>query len=173
MAKVVGGLFSVEASGKFANAIIFDRRGYVRTYKRPTNPQTAAQGDVRQVLLATQRAIPVTGSITRTHVKTLAPVEYRWNAFLVQQVIGKGKVPWNVSLAAFDALPQAEQDEWTAEAAALGIVESHIPYAGNPPISAGAALYILARTLHGLGIYVDTGAPDGSNAAAWAGNIIA
>ncbi len=47
------------------------------------------------------------------------------------------------------------------------------PEIGNPPISAGAALYILARTLHGLGIYVDTGAPDGSNAAAWAGNITA
>jgi hypothetical protein len=47
MAKVTGALFSLEASGKFANALVFDRRGYVRSYKRPTNLQTAAQGNVR------------------------------------------------------------------------------------------------------------------------------
>ncbi len=47
MARVTGGLFSLEASGKFANALVFDRRGYVRGYKRPTNPQTAPQGNVR------------------------------------------------------------------------------------------------------------------------------
>ena len=47
MAKVTGALFSLEASGKFANALVFDRRGYVRKHQTPTNPQTAGQGNVR------------------------------------------------------------------------------------------------------------------------------
>jgi hypothetical protein len=46
-----------------------------------------------------------------------------------------------------------------------------IPYAGDPPIPAGAALFALARTLYHLGIHAGTGPPDGANAAAWAASI--
>ena len=109
MAKVTGGLFSLEASGKFANALVFDRRGYVRGYKRPTNPQTAPQGNVRQVMLAAQRALGVAGATTKTGIKDLAPVDYRWNSYLIQQLIGKGSVAWDASLAAFNALDAADQ----------------------------------------------------------------
>jgi hypothetical protein len=43
--------------------------------------------------------------------------------------------------------------------------------AGDPPIPAGAALFALARSLFHLGIHAATGAPDGTNAAAWAASI--
>ena len=132
MAKVTGALFSLEASGKFANALVFDRRGYVRGYKRPNNPQTAPQGNVRQVMLAAQRALGVAGATTKTGIKELAPVDYRWNSYLIQQLIGKGSVEWDASLAAFNALDAADQDAWTAEATSLGIPEISIPYAGDP-----------------------------------------
>lgn len=171
MAKVTGGLFSIEASGKFANALVFDRRGYVRGYKRPTNPQTAAQGNVRQVMLAAQRAIGVTGSTTRTDARAVAPIDYRWNSYLVQQIIDKETAAWESSLAAFNALDPAEQTAWTDEAEALGVPEVSMPYAGDPPIPAGATLFALARTLFKLGIHAAAGAPDGANAAAWATNI--
>ena len=171
MAKVTGALFSLEASGKFANALVFDRRGYVRGYQRPNNPQTAPQGNVRQVMLAAQRALGVAGATTKTGIKELAPVDYRWNSYLIQQLIGKGSVEWDASLAAFNALDAADQDAWTAEATSLGIPEISIPYAGDPPIPAGAALFALARTLYHLGIHAGTGPPDGTNAAAWATSI--
>ncbi len=171
MAKVTGALFSLEASGKFANALVFDRRGYVRRYKRPTDPQTAAQGNVRQVMLAAQRAIGTTGTTTQDHVKEQAPTEYRWNSYLVQQIIGQNSAQWDASLAAFNALDAADQDAWTAEATSLGIPEISIPYAGDPAIPAGAALFALSRTLYHLGIHAGTGPPDGTNAAAWAASI--
>lgn len=170
MAKVVGGLFSVEASGKFADALVFDRRGYVRGYKRPTNPKTSAQGDVRQVMLAAQRAIGVAGNATKDEVKAAAP-DYRWNSYLIQQMIGKGTAAWNANLAAFNALDPADQGVWTSEAETLGLTEISIPYAGAPPIPAGAAFFALARTLFDLGVYAINGAPDGSNAVAWATSV--
>ncbi len=170
MAKVVGGLFSVEASGKFANALVFDRRGYVRGYTRPTNPQTEAQGNVRQVMLAAQRAIGLAGDATKAEIKEAAP-DYRWNSYLIQQMIGKGSVAWDASLAAFNALDPADQGVWTSEAEALGMTEISIPYAGDSPISAGTAFFALARTLFDLGVYVVNGAPDGANAVAWATSV--
>ena len=59
----------------------------------------------------------------------------------------------------------------SAEAGALGVTEISIPYAGDPVIPAGAALFALACTLFNLGIHAATGAPDGTNAAAWATSI--
>jgi len=52
MARVRGGLFSIEASGQFAQSLVFDKRGYVREYKVPSNPNqlldlVAAQADQR------------------------------------------------------------------------------------------------------------------------------
>ncbi len=119
-------------------------------------------------MLAAQRALGVAGDTTKTGVKELAPVDYRWNSYLVQQIIGKETAAWESSLAAFNALDPAEQTDWTAEAETLGIPEVSIPYAGDPPIPAGAALFALSRTLYHLGIHAATGAPDGTNAAAWA-----
>jgi hypothetical protein len=127
--------------------------------------------DLFPVMLAAQRAIGTTGDTTKTSIKALAPTEYRWNSYLIQQMIGQQSAHWDASLAAFNALDPADQATWTAEAEALGIPEVSIPYAGDPAIPAGAALFAYARTLFKMGIYAANGDPDGTNAAAWAANI--
>jgi hypothetical protein len=122
-------------------------------------------------MLAAQRAIGITGETTKTGIKALSPTEYRWNSYLIQQLIGQQSAQWDASLAAFNALDAADQATWTTEAETLGLTEIGIPYAGAPPIPAGAALFGLARTLFQMGIHAANGAPDGTNAAAWAASI--
>ncbi|MBN1875583.1 MAG: hypothetical protein JXA33_15265 [Anaerolineae bacterium] len=90
----------------------------------------------------------------------------------MQQNIGTDSARWDASLTAFNALAAAEQTAWGDEAAALNIEETSLPYAGDPAISPGAALFAYARTLFRLGLYTAPGAPDGTNATAWAADII-
>ena len=166
MAKVQGALFSIEASGQFAKAMIFDRRGHVRVYTSPTNSKTGPQGDVRQRMLATQHAIAAIGTTTKDAVKVAAPVSYRWNSYLVGEVIGSGAANFNAASAAFAALAPAEQADWDTEAGGINILPADIDYATAAAISEGQSLFTLAYTLNLLGI--GPGAPDGTNAAAWA-----
>lgn len=166
MAKVQGALFSIEASGQFAKAMVFDRRGHVRVYTTPTNAQTGPQGDVRQRMLATQNAIGAMGTTTRDAVKLVAPVSYRWNSYLVGEVIGSSAANFNAAGAAFAALTPTEQGDWDTEAAGINIQPAVIDYANAAAISEGQSLFTLAYTLNLLGI--GPGAPDGTNAAAWA-----
>ena len=166
MAKVQGALFSIEASGQFAKAMVFDRRGHVRAYKTPANAQTGPQGDVRQRMLAVQNAISVMDITTRDAVKVSAPVDYRWNSYLVGETIGSGAATFNAAATAYAALAPAEQADWDTEAGGLGILPATIAYANDPAISEGQSLFALAFALNRLSI--GPGAPDGTNAAAWA-----
>lgn len=72
MAKVQGALFSIEASGQFAKAMVFDRRGHDRAYNTSSNTQTGPQDDVRQRMLAVQNGISIIGTTTRDAVKLSA-----------------------------------------------------------------------------------------------------
>lgn len=166
MAKVQGALFSIEASGQFAKAMVFDRRGHVRAYTTPKNAQSGPQGDVRQRMLAVQNSIRAIGPTTRDAVKAVAPVDYRWNSYLVGQAIGSGAVTFNASTAAYTALAAPEQADWDTEAGNLNILPAAIDYANDPAISEGQSLFALAFTLNRLNI--GPGTPDGTNAAAWA-----
>lgn len=167
MAKVNGPLMSMEASGTIANAITFDRRGFVRTRVIPANPQTADQGNVRQKLLGVQKALRFIGATVVAVVRTLAPTSYRWNSFLLSQVLGVASTEFNASRVAFNALQAAERADWEARAVAAGLTEQSITYATDPAITPGLALFAVARTLYRLGINVEDGAPGAANADAW------
>ncbi|HEX7957397.1 MAG TPA: hypothetical protein VF508_10670 [Pyrinomonadaceae bacterium] len=169
MAKVNGPLMSMEASGTIGNTITFDRRGFVRTRVIPANPQTAEQGNVRQKLLAVQKALRFIGAAVVAAVKTLAPTSYRWNSYLLSQVLGVGSTEFDAARVAFAALTAAERDTWEDSAVALGITEQSITYATDPAITPGLALFAVARALYRLGINVEDGAPGAANAAAWSG----
>ena len=101
MAKVKGPLMSLEASGTVADTITFDKRGFVRNRVIPANPKSATQGNVRQKLLAIQKALKSIGATVITAVKTIAPTSYRWNSYLLQQVIGAGSSEYDASVTAF------------------------------------------------------------------------
>jgi hypothetical protein len=167
MAKVNGPLMSISASGTIADTITFDKRGFVRTRVIPANPQTGPQGNVRQQLLGIQKALKVLGATIIAAVRTVAPVAYRWNSFLLQQTLGPNSSEFEASRTAYNALTAAERDTWNAAALDAGIIEQTIPYATDPPVSPGLALFAVARALHALGFNEVDGAPGAANAAEW------
>jgi hypothetical protein len=167
MPKVKGPLFSQEASGTLGGNITFDRRGFVRQHVTPANPQTAAQGNQRVKLLNTQKVLTFLGAAVIALVKAVAPVSYRWNSYLLAQVLGTGGAEYDASIAAFNALTVEQRADWNTDATALGITQQSIPYATDAPVSPGAMLFAVARTLFRLGIGTDNGVPDGLNSGEW------
>lgn len=168
MAKVQGPLMSMSASGTVGDSITFDKRGFVRNRVIPANPQTPAQGNVRQQLLGIQKAISKVGITVINAVKTLAPTSYRWNSFLLQRVLGAASSEFEASRTAYAALTAPQRQAYEDAALALGLVDQSLVYASDPTLTAGLALFAVARALYSLGINVADGAPDGSNEAAWA-----
>ena len=167
MAKVTGPLMSMEASGTIGNTITFDRRGFVRTRVIPTNPQSEAQGNVRQQLLAVQKALTLLGAAVILLVKSVAPTSYRWNSFLLQQTLGANSSEFEASRTAYAALSAPQRADWETAATTAGLVEQTIPYASDAAISPGLALFAVARALFRLGINTDDGEPGAANQAAW------
>jgi hypothetical protein len=168
MPNVKGPLFSMEASGTLGGTITFDKRGFVRQRVIPANPKTAAQGNQRQQLLGVQKTLTFIGAAVIALVKAIAPTSYRWNSYLLSQVLGTGSAAYAASLAAFGALSVEQKTAWDAEATALGITSQSIPYATDPVASPGALLFAVSRTLFFLGVGVELGQPAGDNAADWA-----
>lgn len=171
MARVKGGLFSIEASGQFAQSLVFDKRGYVRQYKTPANAKTEAQGNQRQKFQGLQRAISGTNSIAREAAGAFAPTGYRWGAYLNSQINGY----YDGLSAEYAALDAATQAEWEAAANGGGLFEtSPIEYATNPVDSAGKLLYMLAYVFYaGIGDPGGIGSlAAGGAAAAWAGYLL-
>jgi hypothetical protein len=160
-------LMSGTASGSLGGAITFDKRGFVRQLVIPANPQSDAQGNVRQMLLAVQKGLTKLGETVIGDVKTVAPTAYRWNSFMVKQCIGPNSSEFEASIAAFVALAGTGVADWNTRAAALGLVEQSIEYATDDAISAGGALFAISRTLYALGFNGAAGAPAAGNYDAW------
>lgn len=167
MAKVTGPLMSMEASGTVGKTITFDRRGFVRTRVIPTNPKSDSQGNARQKLLAVQKALRFLGATVVAAVKSLAPTAYRWNSYLVAQVIGASSADFDASTTAWNALTSGQRTSWDTEAATLGLTSQSIIYASDTAISGGHALFAVARALYRLGLNTSAGAPGAANYAAW------
>ena len=167
MPKVKGPLFSQEASGTLGHTITFDRRGFVRQHVTPANPRTAAQGNQRVKLLNTQKVLTFIGAAVIALVKAIAPTSYRWNSYLLSQVLGSGGTEYEASIVAFNAMGNGARAAWDAEAAALGITAQNIPYATDAAVTPGGMLFAVSRPLFRLGIGVDNGQPDDANAGDW------
>ncbi len=166
MAKTVGALMSMEASGKFASAIIFDKRGYARGYSTPANPQTTGQGDVRQMLAAVQAVLKLLITTAINSIKAAAPTGYRWNSHAVKLAIGTGGAAYLASRTAFAALAAGERTSWNT--AFVDVVVPDIAYKAATDVTSGEAGFIVARALFLNSIITAPGSPDGTNFAAWA-----
>ncbi|MEL6401043.1 MAG: hypothetical protein AAFO87_12705 [Cyanobacteria bacterium J06607_6] len=171
MARVKGGLFSIEASGQFAQSLVFDKRGYVRQYVEPSNAKTEAQGNQRQKFQGLQRAVGGLNTVAREAAGLYSPTTYRWGAYVNSQMNSY----YNDVSVQYAALAPATQDEWDAAANGGGLFEtSPIEYATNAVDSAGKLLYLLAYVF-----YVGMGDPGGVGdlaaggaAVAWAGYLL-
>lgn len=157
----------MEASGTIGKTITFDKRGFVRQRVIPANPQTAAQGNQRQVLLGVQKAMTRLGATVIVAVRAIAPTSYRWNSYLLQQVIGAASSEFEASRTAYAAMTANLRLEWEGQAVMSGITEQSLPYATDPAISPGLALFAISRVLFLLGINTADPAPAGDTADEW------
>jgi hypothetical protein len=171
MATTKGALFSLEASGKFADSVVYDRRGRARAYTIPANPKSAAQGDARQRLAATQAALKIAGSTAIEAMKAVAAIGYLWNSNMVKETIGTGHANFDASSTAFAALTGPQQTDWSTT-----FSDVHVPlieYAAIDPVSSGKAAFCLCRALYASGAISSPGTPAAGNHAAWHAALVA
>lgn len=177
MAKVTGPLMSMDASGKFGDALVFGKwkgRNVVRQYTRPANPQTALQTDTRNALrvLAAGQAFAAATALKRSgetvtdldELKASAPAGQAWNGYLVKSGIGAGLVNFDAADTAYAALSAPQKDAWDTAAAALvpaipAVAQKAAGGASGTPMVAGQVFfhYVYALSIAGV-----TTAPTGT-----------
>ena len=166
MAKVTGPLMSMDASGKFAGALVFSKwkgRPTVRQLVTPANPQNAAQTDQRnmvRVMGAGQRFANLTAMVQSTETLTdkavltsLAPAGQAWNGYLVKSGIGAGSVNYTTAAAAYAALTAPEKAAWDTAAGALvpailSVAQSDPFGAAGTPMAAGQVFFHYVYALY-------------------------
>lgn len=165
MAKVEGPLMSISASGKLGTAMVFDKRGIVRKYTVPANPQSAAQMLVRNKLGDIQRSLKLLGTVLRTELKS--GFGYRWNSVIVGELTKNNAAALTAYLAEFAAFQAGEKTAW-------GTADGSAPVELND----GEALYACASAIFDiasrLGVTVSLTEPANDNAvtvgAEWTDN---
>lgn len=170
MAKVTGALFSLSASGKFAEAIVFTAwkgRQVVRQLVTPANPKSADQVAQRNMVRATgvaQHWANLTVEKGAGRLKTdkellteLAPAGQAWNGFLNKAMIGAGSTIYDAAAAAWAALTAGEKTAWDTAAGGLAPIypATNQEIAGGAtgtPLTAGQGFYHYQYGLYNAGV---------------------
>lgn len=161
MAKVTGPLFSLSASGKFADALVYYMLGdqaVVRELVEPANPQTPAQMEHRSQFGALAKgAKAIVNTVTIEALKAYSNEPWNWRT----AVIKYGLEGWDEATAAYSLLTAGEQTAWNTAALALGIQ----PYELDAyTITAGAIFF---RTAYGMSLIGLESTPNGTNSNDW------
>jgi hypothetical protein len=152
MAKVKGPLFSLEASGKLADSIVFfPWKGLhvVRQLTIPTNPQSVHQGDIRLILGALGRACSVVASDCdySNEIKLYAVSGQTWVSTLIKYMIDNqvnDGTAWDALVTEYEA--HSASSDFDDEAGDLEITQLDVSYKGCADLAApGAILYLLAK----------------------------
>lgn len=172
MAKVTGPLYSMSASGKIADSMVFfGWKGIatVRQWVKPSNPQSVGQGDQRVVMGGTGRAVGEVKPSSAFHQQLidlgLIPGGQTKQSYLVKYIIDH--YIYNPTLYAAELANVTGHTAYTSfEAAAgtLGIVEFDLAYAGVAAYDKALGLYLLAKSAIALGF---TGAPYTTALSSW------
>lgn len=152
MAKVTGPLFSLEARGKIADAMVhFPWKGLnvVRGWVKPANKKSEDQGDVRLVLGGLGRATRCAGATSpyRDDAKVCAGAGQTW----VSELVGYVAKNFMVDATAFEAeytayAAHAQKTQFDTDALLLELADFDIDYKGTShAFVAGLQLYMLAR----------------------------
>jgi hypothetical protein len=178
MAKVTGPLYSMGASGKLGNALVFfpwKGLNVVREWLIPTNKMSAGQGDQRIMLGGTGRAVgeilprpgfPTVSAFAQQLITLqLIPGGQTKQSFLVSYILDHfltGATTYAAELAALTG--HAEYDVWQTSADSLGIVEFDLTYAAIAPYNKALGLYLIAKSAIALAF---TGTPYTTALASW------
>lgn len=130
---------SIEASGQFAESIVFDKRGFAREYTIPSNPRTNLQQATRLAMKAAQSAAKHLNTTARTALTS--KLGYRWNAGLLAEALGANLANWNA--ANFEYETMGDGDRETVEALITTLNLPEIIYVPEylTPATTGAAFY--------------------------------
>lgn len=159
MAKVTGPLFSIEARGKIADAMVhFPWKGLnvVRGWVMPANKKSADQGDVRLMVGGLGRAMsaPEKNSDYMTDLASLAEGVETWNAAFVKFAmlnILTDATAYEAMYTAFEA--HANKALFTAAALAAGLTDFDVVYKGTAHLfSKGMMYYMLAKTAQAINV---------------------
>lgn len=172
MAKANGPLYSLSASGKIANAMVyFTWKGtnVVRKWLKPANPQSVNQGNQRMLMGGTGRAVGevrVDSSFAQQLIDLgLVPGGQSKQSFMVKYILDHYLYDATAYAAELAALTgHAEYDVWGTAADALGVVAFDLDYASVAPFDKGLGLYLIAKTAIALGF---TGTPYTTALASW------
>lgn len=157
MAKVVLPLLSVEARGKIGDAMVFFplphcEQAVVRRWLKPTNPQSASQGDVRIKAKSTgyNNSFIVNAATLQTQIAAVTPSGQTWAAYYIKQQHGASFATWDADRTEFDGLTNTA--EWESDVAGLGMVDQDISYADEDPVTPGEVVYHAAKAAYRLGL---------------------
>jgi hypothetical protein len=177
MAKVTGPLYSMSASGKIGNAMVhFAWKGInvVREWLIPSNPQSAAQGNIRTVIAGIGRAVGMVDVGMQYDVNLRAsvvlPDQQTKQSYLVQYIKDHYVAGSGATLTAAFAAILAEltghtaYTSWTAGAVDAGITDFSLTYDSIATFEKGLGLYLLAKAAVDLGF---SGSPYTKTLAKW------
>jgi hypothetical protein len=184
MAKVDGPLFSLEARGKIADAMVFfpwKGRHAVRRWLKPVNPQSTLQGYVRAALKAIGKFIDQIRCISAKdsvdskvyQAATSSAAEgMNWNAWLAEgflDALQSGNKfqtgSFNALVTAYSALEATDLAAFASEATTLGLIDFAFGYGYTTNIPAGLQLFFGAHACHSKSI-IGT-APYNTNPNSW------
>jgi len=159
MAKVTGPLYSLSASGKFGDALVFfpwKGLNVVREWLIPTNKMSAGQGNQRTMLAGTGRAVgeiyPNPGHTTVSAFAQqlitlgLIPSGQTKQSYLVQYILSHyldTAANYSTYLAEFVA--HTYSGAFEDAATALGIVDFSLSYDTIDTYDKGFGLYLIAK----------------------------
>jgi hypothetical protein len=177
-AKLIGPLYSMGASGKIGDAMVFfpwKGLNVVRQWVIPVNKMSGGQGDQRIMLGGTGRSVgeiyPNTGHTTVGSFAQqlidlgLVPAGQTKQSFLVSYILShylNSTTNYAAELAALTG--HAEYDVFQTAADTLGIVEFDLDYATVAPYNKALGLYLIAKSAIALGF---TGTPYTTALASW------
>ena len=154
MAKVTGPLYSMTASGKIADAMVFfsnKGRACVRQWLIPKNAKTEDQGDRRLILGGVGRACgavkPTSTYETKLNVAVNIPNDQTRQSYLVKTIIEA----YCSNATAFEAQntlyeAHSAKADFDSSALSIGLVTLDVSYKGTPnSFGYGLMLYLLAK----------------------------
>ena len=166
MAKVTNPLLSGSASGKLGNLMVFDPRGHVRQYVKPSNPKTVNQMLVRNTMGDIQRSLKLLGTTLRAELRS--QFGYHWNSMIVGELTANNKAALTAYVAEHTAFDAGQKTAWSGAD-------------GSAPVelTKGAVLYACSSAVYDmalrLGYTVTLTQPAAGNAATvgaeWTDNI--
>lgn len=171
MAKLTGPLFSMDASGSFAGAMVFSKwkgRNYARQLVIPSNPHSADQEAARNHVRTSgsaQKFVNVNTQINanlvvadKAEIQAVTPAGFAWNGFLVDSIVGAGQVNMTASDAIWAARTGGEKTAWNNAADALtapllGVGQTVAGGGAGTPKTSGNVFLNYIYGLYAIGIH--------------------